>query len=98
MLLNQKYEIFPSNEQRETLDTWLSYCRQAYNSALLDKQRKYEETKESYSRFAMQTQLKRDKLSWTYLKEMPPSHCRKFSVVLTMHLLNSSEKKHATRS
>ncbi|OZU86971.1 transposase, partial [Virgibacillus indicus] len=71
MLLNQKYEIFPSDEQKETLDTWLSYCRQTYNSALLDKQRKYAKSKESYSRSAMQTQLKRDKLSWTYLKEMP---------------------------
>ncbi|OZU89437.1 transposase [Virgibacillus indicus] len=71
MLLNQKYEILPSDEQKETLDTWLSYCRQTYNSALLDKQRKYKCSKEPYSRSAMQTQLKRDKLSWTYLKKMP---------------------------
>ncbi|MBT2218640.1 helix-turn-helix domain-containing protein, partial [Virgibacillus dakarensis] len=27
MLLNQKYEIFPSPEQIEILETWLSYCR-----------------------------------------------------------------------
>ncbi|MEY8347299.1 helix-turn-helix domain-containing protein, partial [Bacillus cereus] len=45
MLLSQKYEIFPTKEQRETLDRWLQYCRQTYNSALLDKQRKYKENK-----------------------------------------------------
>jgi len=28
MLLNQKYEIYPSDEQKEQLDVWLSYCRQ----------------------------------------------------------------------
>ena len=45
MLLNQKYEIFPNKEQREMLDRWLQYCRQIYNSALLDKQRKYHKLK-----------------------------------------------------
>ena len=44
MLLNQKYEIFPTEEQREMLDRWLQYCRQTYNSALLDKQRKYKQS------------------------------------------------------
>jgi putative transposase len=48
MLLNQKYEIFPKEEQKEMLERWLQYCRQTYNSALLDKQRKYRESKESY--------------------------------------------------
>ena len=41
MLLNQKYEIYPNEKQKEMLDCWLQYCRQTYNSALLDKQRKY---------------------------------------------------------
>ncbi|XDY97347.1 helix-turn-helix domain-containing protein [Bacillus manliponensis] len=31
MLLNQKYEMFPTEEQKETLDRWLQYCRQTYN-------------------------------------------------------------------
>jgi len=61
MLLNQKYEIFPNEKQREILDCWLQYCRQTYNSALLDKQRKYRQLKESYHRHDMQTQLKMDK-------------------------------------
>ncbi|WP_088052827.1 RNA-guided endonuclease InsQ/TnpB family protein [Virgibacillus dakarensis] len=71
MLLNQKYEIFPSPEQIEILETWLSYCRLTYNSALLDKQRKYRQSKESYSRFDMQKQLKQDKQEWEFLKEIP---------------------------
>ncbi|MFB9757288.1 helix-turn-helix domain-containing protein [Ectobacillus funiculus] len=27
MLLNQKYEIFLTEEQKEMLDRWLQYCR-----------------------------------------------------------------------
>ncbi|MDR4329355.1 helix-turn-helix domain-containing protein, partial [Bacillus pseudomycoides] len=53
MLLSQKYEIFPTKEQKETLDGWLQYCRQAYNSAFLDKQRKYKENKRLYTRSDM---------------------------------------------
>lgn len=71
MLLNQKYEIYPSVKQKEQLDCWLSYCRQTYNSALLDKQRKYKQSKKSYTRFAMQKQLKLDKSSIPFLKEIP---------------------------
>ena len=68
MLLNQKYEIFPNKEQREMLDRWLQYCRQTYNSALLDKQRKYHQSKESYNRDDMQTQLKMDKKKYPFSK------------------------------
>jgi len=71
MLLNQKYEIFPSPEQIVILELWLSYCRQTYNSALLDKQRKYKRAKESYRRFDMQKQLKQDKQKWEFLKDVP---------------------------
>ncbi|HLR51637.1 MAG TPA: helix-turn-helix domain-containing protein [Candidatus Avamphibacillus sp.] len=58
MLLNQKYEIFPTEDQKETLDCWLQYCRQTYNSALLDKQRMYKQSKTPYNRLDMQRQLK----------------------------------------
>ncbi|MEN1967852.1 RNA-guided endonuclease TnpB family protein [Lentibacillus sp. N15] len=71
MLLNYKYEIFPSPEQIDILESWLSCCRQTYNSALLDKQRKYNQSKETYSRFDMQKQLKQDKGKWEFLKEVP---------------------------
>jgi putative transposase len=71
MLLNQKYEIFPNEKQKKMLDRWLQYCRQTYNSALLDKQRKYRESKESYYRKDMQTQLKMDKKKYPFLKEVP---------------------------
>ncbi|EOP54804.1 hypothetical protein IIW_00938 [Bacillus cereus VD136] len=61
MLLSQKYEIFATKEQKETLDRWLQYCRQIYNSALLDKQRKYKENKQLYTRSDMQKQQVIDK-------------------------------------
>ena len=61
MLLNQKYEIFPTEEQKEIVERWLQYCRQPYNSALLDKQRKYKQNKENYNRYDMQRQLTMDK-------------------------------------
>lgn len=71
MLLNQKYEIFPTEAQKEVLDRWLQYCRQTYNSALLDKERKYKKNKENYSRDDMQRQLTLDKKIYPFLKDMP---------------------------
>lgn len=71
MLLNQKYEIFPTEDQKETLNCWLQYCRQTYNAALLDKQRKYKQSKTSYNRFDMQRQLIIDKEKYSFLKELP---------------------------
>jgi len=71
MLLSQKYEIFPTKEQKETLDGWLQYCRQAYNSAFLDKQRKYKENKQLYTRSDMQKQQVIDKKRYPFLKEVP---------------------------
>ena len=71
MLLNQKYEIFPTEDQKETLDCWLQYCRQTYNAALLDKQRKYKQSKTSYNRFDMQRQLIIDKEKYHFLKALP---------------------------
>lgn len=47
MLLNQKHEIFLTEEQTEIVERWLQYCRQLYNSALLDKQRNTSETKKT---------------------------------------------------
>ncbi|SFT24217.1 helix-turn-helix domain-containing protein, partial [Bacillus sp. 103mf] len=71
MLLSQKYEIFPTQEQKEMLERWLQYCRQTYNSALLDKQRKYKENKQSYTRSDMQKQQTIDKKRYPFLKEVP---------------------------
>ena len=71
MLLNQKYEIFPTDGQKEIVERWLHYCRQLYNSALLDKQRKYKQNKENYNRFDMQKQLTLDKQGHPFLKEIP---------------------------
>jgi putative transposase len=71
VLLNQKYEIFPTVEQKAMLDRWLQYCRQTYNSALLDKERKYKKNRENYNRYDMQKQLKWDKKKYPFLKEVP---------------------------
>ena len=71
MLLSQKYEIFPTKEQKEMLERWLQYCRQTYNSALLDKQRKYKENKQVYTRSDMQKQQVIDKKRYYFLKEVP---------------------------
>ncbi|PFN07144.1 RNA-guided endonuclease InsQ/TnpB family protein [Bacillus cereus] len=71
MLLSQRYEIFPTKEQKEILDRWLQYCRQTYNSALLDKQRKYKENKQIYTRSDMQKQQTIDKKKYPFLKEVP---------------------------
>ncbi|MGG0239423.1 RNA-guided endonuclease InsQ/TnpB family protein [Bacillus rhizoplanae] len=71
MLLSQKYEIFPTQKQEEILERWLQYCRQTYNSALLDKQRKYKENKQSYTRSDMQKQQTIDKKIYPFLKEVP---------------------------
>ena len=71
MLLNQKYELFPTEDQKEILDCWLQYCRQTYNAALLDKQRKYKQSKTIYNRFDMQRQLKLDKIKHVFLKGIP---------------------------
>ena len=68
--MNQKYEMFPTEEQKETLDRWLQYCRQTYNSALLDKERKYKQNKGNYNRYDMQRQQTLDKKKYPFLKEM----------------------------
>ncbi|WP_408011782.1 RNA-guided endonuclease InsQ/TnpB family protein [Pseudalkalibacillus sp. A8] len=71
MLLNQKYKVYPTEEQKEILERWLQYCRQTYNSALLDKDRKYKQNKENYSRYDMQNQQTLDKKKYPFLKEVP---------------------------
>ncbi|GIN72962.1 hypothetical protein J14TS2_34370 [Bacillus sp. J14TS2] len=71
MLVNYQYEIYPNEEQREKLDTWLHYCRHLYNSALIDKHRMYQEDKTNYSRYDMQKQLVVDKKKIPFLKRNP---------------------------
>src|SRR5690625_7787248 len=88
MLLNQKYEIFPTEDQKETLDCWLQYCRQTYNSALLDKQRMYKQSKTPYNRFDMQRQLKLDKEKHVFLKEMPSKTLQEVFIQLYKYFTN----------
>lgn len=71
MLLNYKFEIYPSEEQINILNRWISICRQTYNSALLDKSNIYKTKKKNYKRTDMQNQLKLDKKTHLFLKEVP---------------------------
>lgn len=71
MLLNYKFEIYPTEEQIEKLNKWISICRMQYNSALLDKQRIYKNEKRAYKRVDMQKQQTLDKKVTPLLKEVP---------------------------
>src|SRR5690625_8027627 len=70
LLLNYKFEIYPSEKQKETLEKWLSICRHQYNSALLDKQSHYKKYNKSLSRYQLQKQLTQDKKIFPILKEI----------------------------
>lgn len=61
----------PTEEQQEKLNLWLAWCRQTYNSALLDKSNRYRATKKSLSRQELQKMQVQDKKKCTFLKEMP---------------------------
>ncbi|WP_164670333.1 RNA-guided endonuclease InsQ/TnpB family protein [Virgibacillus doumboii] len=71
MILNYKYEIYPTEKQVELLDSWISICRQQYNAALLDKQRYYKKHKKGLSRYNLQKQQVKDKKKLAVLKNVP---------------------------
>ena len=71
MILNYKYEIFPSKEQVEKLNSWINICRQQYNSALLDKERLYKQGKVNLKRTDMQSTQTADKKKYAFLTEVP---------------------------
>ncbi|MED2737047.1 transposase [Bacillus toyonensis] len=71
MLLNYKFEIYPTEEQQHTLERWINICRQQYNSALLDKQRYYKQNKQDFTRSELQKKQTLDKKIYNFLKEVP---------------------------
>ncbi|WP_088361908.1 RNA-guided endonuclease InsQ/TnpB family protein [Bacillus cereus] len=71
MLLNYKFEIYPTEEQQHTLVRWINICRQQYNSAILDKQRYYKQHKKDFTRSELQKQQTIDKKTYYFLKEVP---------------------------
>ncbi|MEH7237116.1 RNA-guided endonuclease InsQ/TnpB family protein [Bacillus sp. JJ1562] len=71
MLLNYKFEIYPTEDQKVTFERWISICRMQYNSALLDKQRIYKKENRNYKRPDMQKQQTLDKKVTPLLKEVP---------------------------
>jgi putative transposase len=71
MLLNYKYEIFPTQEQMELLTYWVNICRQQYNSALLDKNNVYKREKRTLKRSELQSIQTSDKKKHPFLKQVP---------------------------
>ncbi|WP_164668859.1 RNA-guided endonuclease InsQ/TnpB family protein [Virgibacillus doumboii] len=71
MILNYKYEIYPTERQIQLLDSWISICRQQYNSALFDKQHYYKKHKKGLSRYNLQKQQTKDKKKFAILKSIP---------------------------
>ena len=92
VLLNHKYEMFPTAQQKEIMEHWLQYCRQIYNSALLDKASKYKHNKENYNRYDMQRQLKLDKRKYLFLKDVPSQPLQEVFVRLTKAFENFFRK------
>jgi putative transposase len=70
MLKTYKYRLYPTKKQTEKLDWTLETCRILYNSCLVDRNRHYEETKQSLSRIDQQKILVQDKKSIEYLKNI----------------------------
>ena len=70
MIKTYKYLLYPTRKQIEKLNWTLETCRILYNSALIDRKRHYEETKQGLSRIAQQKILVSDKKNITYLKDI----------------------------
>jgi putative transposase len=93
MLLNYKFEIYPTIEQQEKLNLWISFCRQQYNSALLDKSNAYENKTINFNRKMMQSQLTLDKKVFSFLKEMPSQPLQEVFARLEKSFNNFFRKK-----
>ena len=70
MFKTYKYRLHPTKNQIEKLNWTLETCRILYNSCLVDRNRHYEETKSSLSRFDQQKILVQDKKNIEYLKSI----------------------------
>ncbi len=67
MIKTYKYRLYPTRKQTEKLEWTLETCRILYNSALVDRNRHYEETDKGLSRIDQQKILVRDKKNIEYL-------------------------------
>ena len=70
MLKTYKYRLYPTRKQTEKLNWTLDQCRILYNSALVDRKNRYEETGKGLSRIDQQRILVQDKKNIIYLKEI----------------------------
>ena len=70
MLKTYKYRLYPTRKQTEKLEWTLETCRILYNSCLVDRNRRYEETGKGLSRIEQQKILVQDKKNIEYLKSI----------------------------
>ena len=67
MIKTYKYRLYPTRKQTEKLEWTLETCRILYNSCLVDRNRRYEQTGKGLSRIDQQKILVRDKKNIEYL-------------------------------
>lgn len=68
MVKTFKYRLYPEPDQDTILVSILDICRVLYNSALLDRQRQYKETKKGLNLTQQEARLCKDKVSYPVLK------------------------------
>lgn len=71
MMLNYRFEIFPNEEQKSNLPSWVNLCRQQYNFALLDKQRAYQKNKKNLTKSDLSALLTQSKKYLPCPKKVP---------------------------
>lgn len=90
---NIRYEIYPTKAQVEVLLSWISICRQQYNSALLDHQNHYRLHQKGLSRTKQQKQLVKDKEQYHFLNNVPSQPLQETLFRLQKSFTNFFEKR-----
>ena len=70
MIKTYKYRLYPTKKQIQKLDWTLDKCRILYNSCLLDKKNRYEQTGKGLSRIGQQKILTADKERIEFLNDI----------------------------
>jgi len=70
MIKTFKYRLYPTKKQVQKLNWTLDKCRVLYNSCLLDKKNRYEQTGKGLSRIDQQVILKNDKDRFDFLNDI----------------------------
>ncbi|MBT9151546.1 MAG: hypothetical protein DDT40_01742 [candidate division WS2 bacterium] len=70
MIRTYKYRLYPTKKQIQKLDWTLDTCRILYNSCLVDRKNRYEQTGEGLTRIDQQVILKNDKSNFEFLTDI----------------------------